>query len=93
VLSDQLGDVPAGLPEPALATADILGVVYLGVFQVRAAYLLPSRGLLTIAAATITTWRDSRVPVVEEQAGSRGATLLFAAMPGIPALLLVCMLG
>jgi drug/metabolite transporter, DME family len=105
VLSDQIGDVSAALPVPALATADVLGVVYLGVFQVGAAYLLLSRGLrhvpaaaasllllaepafspiwawlvhheapgfwpligglLIISAATIATWRDSRVPVLE----------------------------
>ena len=97
--------VPAALPMPALSAPDVLGVVYLGVFQVGAAYLLLSRGLrhvpaaaasllllaepafsplwawlihheapgfwplvggaLIIAAATIATWRDSRVPVVE----------------------------
>jgi drug/metabolite transporter, DME family len=97
--------VPAALPAAAPGAADFLGVVYLGVFQVGAAYLLLSRGLryvpaaaasllllaepafsplwawlvhheapgfwplvggtLIIAAATIATWRDSRVPVLE----------------------------
>jgi DME family drug/metabolite transporter len=97
--------VPAALPAAALGAADLLGIVYLGVFQVGAAYLLLSHGLrhvpaaaasllllaepafsplwawlvhreapgawplvggaLIIAAATVATWRDSRVPVIE----------------------------
>jgi drug/metabolite transporter, DME family len=97
--------LPAAFPLPAPSVADALGVVYLGVFQVGAAYVLLSHGLrhvpaaaasllllaepafsplwawlvhheapgfwpliggtLIIAAATITTWRDSRVPVIE----------------------------
>lgn len=97
--------VPAALPMAVPDAADVLGVVYLGVFQVGAAYLLLSRGLrhvpaaaasllllaepafsplwawlvhheapgfwplvggaLIIATATIATWRDSRVPVLE----------------------------
>lgn len=97
--------VPVAFPMPTPGVADVLGVAYLGVFQVGAAYLLLSRalrhvpaaaasllllaepafsplwawlvhrespglwplagGALIIGAATITTWRDSRVPVLE----------------------------
>jgi drug/metabolite transporter, DME family len=96
---------PAALPMPVPSVADTLGVAYLGVFQVGAAYLLLSHGLrhvpaaaasllllaepafsplwawlvhheapgfwpllggaLIIAAATVATWRESRVPVLE----------------------------
>ena len=97
--------VPAAFPMPAPGGADLLGVLYLGVFQVGASYLLLSHalrhvpaaaasllllaepafsplwawlvhreapgfwpligGTLIIGAATIATWRDSRVPVLE----------------------------
>jgi drug/metabolite transporter, DME family len=97
--------VPLAFPMPAPGAADLLGLVYLGVFQVGTAYLLLSRalrhvpaaaasllllaepafsplwawlvhheapglwplagGALIIGAATIATWRDSRVPVLE----------------------------
>ena len=100
-----LACAPAALPMPAPRGADLLGIVYLGAFQVGGAYLLLSRGLrhvpaaaasllllaepafsplwawlvhheapgpwpllggtLIISAATIATWRDSRVPVIE----------------------------
>jgi len=97
--------VPAAFPLPAPGAADLLGVLYLGVFQVGASYLLLSHalrhvpaaaasllllaepafsplwawlvhreapgfwpligGALIIGAATVATWRDSRVPVLE----------------------------
>jgi drug/metabolite transporter, DME family len=97
--------VPLGFPMSAPGAADLLGVLYLGVFQVGASYLLLSHalrhvpaaaasllllaepafsplwawlvhreapgfwpligGALIIRAATIATWRDSRVPVLE----------------------------
>jgi drug/metabolite transporter, DME family len=97
--------LPAALPMPALSYGEVLGLVYLGAFQVGAAYLLMARairlvpaaaaslllmaepafsplwawlvhgeapgvwplvgGALIIAAATTSTWRDSRLPAVE----------------------------
>jgi drug/metabolite transporter, DME family len=46
-----LACLPAAFPVPALTTADVLGVAYLGVFQVGAAYLLLSRGIRHVPAA------------------------------------------
>ena len=43
--------VPAALPLPAPRATDLLGIAYLGVFQVGAAYLLLSRGLRHVPAA------------------------------------------
>ncbi len=43
--------LPAAVPMPAPRAADLLGVAYLGVFQVGAAYLLLSRGLRHVPAA------------------------------------------
>jgi drug/metabolite transporter, DME family len=100
-----LACAPAAASLPAPGGTDLLGVVYLGAFQVGGAYLLLSRGLrhvpaaaasllllaepafsplwawlvhheapgfwplvggaLIIAAATVATWRESRVPVLE----------------------------
>jgi drug/metabolite transporter (DMT)-like permease len=100
-----LACAPAAALLPAPRGADLIGVAYLGAFQVGGAYLLLSRGLrhvpaaaasllllaepafsplwawlvhreapgpwpllggaLIIAAASVATWRDSRVPVVE----------------------------
>jgi drug/metabolite transporter (DMT)-like permease len=100
-----LACAPAAASMPAPKGVDLLGVIYLGAFQVGGAYLLLSRGLrhvpaaaasllllaepafsplwawlvhheapgpwpllggaLIIAAASVATWRDSRVPVVE----------------------------
>jgi drug/metabolite transporter, DME family len=97
--------LPAALPITALSVGDALGLVYLGAFQVGAAYLLMARairlvpaaaaslllmaepafsplwawlvhgeapgfwpligGVLIVAAATGSTWRESRVPALE----------------------------
>jgi len=96
---------PLAVPLPALHAVDLAGVIYLGVFQVGASYLLLSYGLrhvpaakasllllvepalspvwawlvhgeapgvwpviggvLIIGAATMATWRESRVAVLE----------------------------
>lgn len=44
--------LPAALPVPELRAADVLGLAYLGVFQVGVAYLLLSRGLRHVPATT-----------------------------------------
>ena len=96
---------PLAFPLPAVHAADLAGVIYLGVFQVGASYLLLSYGLrhvpaakasllllvepalspvwawlvhgeapgvwpviggvVIIGAATMATWRESRVAVLE----------------------------
>jgi len=96
---------PFAFPLPAMPTADVAGIVYLGVFQISGAYLLLSSGIrhvpaakasllllvepalspvwawlvhgeapglwpiiggvLIIGAATMATWRESRVVVLE----------------------------
>ena len=100
-----LACAPAAASLPAPGGTALLGVIYLGAFQVGGAYLLLSQGLrhvpaaaasllllaepafsplwawlvhheapgfwpllggaLIITAATLSTWRDSRVPVIE----------------------------
>lgn len=44
--------LPAALPLPELHAADVLGIAYLGIFQVGAAYMLLARGLRHVPAAT-----------------------------------------
>ncbi|MCX6553134.1 MAG: DMT family transporter, partial [Acidobacteria bacterium] len=96
---------PLAFPIAAVHATDVFGVVFLGVFQVGGAYLLLSRGIrhvpaasasllllvepalspvwawlvhheapgfwplvggaLIVGAASASTWRDSRVPVLE----------------------------
>jgi DME family drug/metabolite transporter len=43
--------LPLALPAPAVHAADVIGVLYLGVFQVGGAYLLLSRGIRRVPAA------------------------------------------
>jgi drug/metabolite transporter, DME family len=70
--------LPFALPWPAWGAADLLGVLYLGVFQVGGAYLLLSRGIRHMPAA-----RASLLLLVEPASSPVWAWLVHGESPGL----------